>query len=181
MEIWKDVIGYEGIYQVSNFGNVRSLNWRNTGKIKNLSIRINNDGYCLVNLSGDSKCKSKTVHRLVATAFLKNPNNYLEINHIDENKLNNCVSNLEWCTHKENVRKFIGNHPDCAKFRKSSQKYQKRLNLKVNQYHSDGTFIKTWDNSRTIFLETGMSDWSISKCCRGKQKTAYGYIWQYAV
>ena len=74
MEIWKDVIGYEGIYQVSNFGNVRSLNWRNTGKIKNLSIRINNDGYCLVNLSVDSKCKSKTVHRLVATAFLKNPN-----------------------------------------------------------------------------------------------------------
>lgn len=127
----------------------------------------------------DGVYKRKTVHRLVATAFLPNPNNEPQINHIDENKRNNCVSNLEWCDAKYNNSCYTKNH------RKRVGKGRivrngKRKKLKILQMSLDGTPIKVWENSRTVFLETGMSDWSVSQCCRGIWKTAYGYKWQYA-
>ena len=97
MEIWKDIEGYEGFYQVSNYGRVKSLNYNRTGKAKELKQSINL-GYKYVILYKDNKRKKFLVHRLVAQAFVPNPNEYLEVNHIDENKANNCVWNLEWCT-----------------------------------------------------------------------------------
>ena len=181
IEIWKDVVGYEGLYQVSNCGNVRSLNWKNTGMVRNMCPRLNNKGYFIVNLSKDSKSVSKSVHRLVAQAFLPNTLNYTDVNHIDENPRNNCVENLEWCTHKSNVNKYNANHPEHFRSRKSTERYQKRLNLKVSQFLKDGTLVRIWDNSRTVYLETGMSDWSVSQCCRGQRKQAHGYIWRYAI
>ena len=106
MEIWKDIKGYEGLYQVSNLGRVRSLNridslgrWR-CGKIK--ATVDNGNGYKLVNLKHKGKQKMVTVHKLVAEAFILNPDNLPCINHKDENKYNNCVNNLEWCTYKYN-------------------------------------------------------------------------------
>lgn len=100
-EIWKDVEGYEG-YQVSNKGRVKSLNFRHTGKER--ILKSNPDGgYCLVSLYRNGKRTSKKIHRLVATAFIPNPENKPEVNHINHNKRDNRASNLEWVTSEENL------------------------------------------------------------------------------
>lgn len=173
-EIWKDISGYEGLYQVSNFGNVKSLNWRRTGKPKNLYLKAHNRGYLQVELAKNGVKKSFMVHRLVAEAFIKNPNGFPVINHKDEDKTNNCVNNLEWCDLSYNVLYFLS--------LRTSPRYRrgKNTNYKVVQCSLDGKPIKVWDSSRVVFIKTGMSDWSISECCRGNRKTAYGYKWQYA-
>ena len=98
-EVWKDIPGYEGLYQVSNYGNVRSLNYNRTGQIKELKQCFKN-GYCFIPL----RRKNYYVHRLVAEAFLENLENKSEVNHIDGDKYNNHVSNLEWCTRSENEK-----------------------------------------------------------------------------
>lgn len=105
-ENWRNVEGYEGIYQVSDLGRIRSLphicNGRNcSGRI--LSQAKDKDGYLVVNLSNGSKREHKRVHRLVALAFCPNPFDYPQVNHIDECKTNNMVDNLEWCTVKYNI------------------------------------------------------------------------------
>lgn len=106
-EIWKDVPGYEGFYQVSNIGRVRSVIHNDKyGRVfggKLLKQNINELGYCRVHLSMFKKRKMEFVHRIVAMAFLTNENNYDEVNHKDENPSNNCVDNLEWCSHKYNI------------------------------------------------------------------------------
>lgn len=111
-EIWKDIEDYEGLYQVSNIGRVKSVSklvktrWNNFRKTKDLILETtkNHKGYKLVMLSKNNKIKSKQVHRLVAIAFISNPNNLPQVNHKDGNKQNNCVSNLEWCSAKENMK-----------------------------------------------------------------------------
>lgn len=103
-EIWKDVCGYEGLYQVSNIGNVRSLNYRVVrGRINELSRGLSKTGYYVVVLCRDKKQTTVHVHRLVAEAFIDNPDNKPVVNHKDENKTNCSVDNLEWVTQKENV------------------------------------------------------------------------------
>lgn len=180
-EIWKDVVGYEGLYQVSNMGNVKSLNWRNEGYAKNLWLKPHNKGYLQVELAKNGAKKCFVVHRLVAVAFLPNPYDYPQVNHKDENKRNNCVDNLEWCDASYNATYSLKRHEKfyngkrIAKRRNSSHSNQPIIQMTL-----DGKAVKTWKNSRLIFLETGMSDWSISECCRGKRKTAYGYKWRYA-
>lgn len=116
-EAWKDIEGYEGLYQVSNLGRVKSLDHiiktkRNKdmlikGKIK--TITIGKDGYCVVNLQHKDSKKLFKVHRLVAQAFIPNPHNKTEVNHIDTNKTNNMVDNLEWVTSEENIQHAIDN------------------------------------------------------------------------
>ena len=189
-EIWKDIHGYEGHYLVSNLGNVKSLNYQ--GKIgceRNLVPKKNSRGYLWVILY---KCGSKKpilIHRLVAEAFIENQNDYPVINHKDENKLNNSVENLEWCTRSYNVKYSIERHPERSKKGiprrpykyNGGEKNRARTGIKINQYTLNGEFVREWKNSVTIKRETGMSDWSISECCRGKRKKAYGFRWQYAV
>ena len=102
-QIWKDIPGYEGLYQVSNTGQIRSLNYRRTGKKQILKQYINNTGYKQVALRKNNKVKWYLVHRLVAQAFIPNPHNYPIINHKDENPANNAVWNLEWCTMDYNI------------------------------------------------------------------------------
>lgn len=109
-QIWKDIEGYEGKYQVSNTGKVRSLNYRHTGKTKVMRQYTDKDGYKNITLRTNGKRKVYFIHRLVAQAFLPNPNNYPIINHKDENKTNNAVWNLEWCTYKYNT-----NYGNCRK------------------------------------------------------------------
>lgn len=101
-EIWKDIEGYEGKYQVSNIGNVRSLDYRHTGKIKRLKLNTDKSGYSRLRLYKEGKPEDYLVYRLVAQAFIPNPNNLPCVNHKDENPRNNCVWNLEWCTYSYN-------------------------------------------------------------------------------
>lgn len=175
-EIWKDIPGYEGLYQVSNKGSVRSLNWGNHGFVRNLYLKKQNRGYRHVELAKNGTKKSFTVHRLVATAFIPNPNNYKTINHIDEDKTNNSVENLEWCTMSQNMRHTIGLHRD--KYRVMGEAFNQKE--KVVQISQDGAILRVWDNLVSIRHANGWSDWSIGECCRGKRKTAYGYIWRFA-
>lgn len=128
IEIWKDVIGFEGYYQVSDSGKIRGLDRIDTlgrkvkGKI--LSVRTDKDGYLLVTLVKNNNAKTKKVHRVVAESFLQNPNNLPEVNHIDGDKRNNSVKNLEWCTHKEN-------HVHARKTGLIQQKGEKSVNHKL--------------------------------------------------
>lgn len=169
-EIWKDIKGYEGNYQVSNLGNVKSVHYRGSNESKNLVPKCNNSGRLWVELRSGGRAKQFLIHRLVASAFIENPDNLPQINHIDENPKNNVVSNLEWCTGLDNIRSFTKNHP----FKK------RKLDHAIKQCKKDGTLVKVWTNVREIEIETNWSAWSISECCRNNRKTAYGYIWQYA-
>lgn len=114
-ESWKDIKGYEGLYQVSNLGRVRSLDRYKTSRgrygiikarIKGMLLKpgLNHDGYYTVGLSKNGKSKTLRVHRIVAETFIENKENKMQVNHIDGNKLNNNINNLEWCTCKENIR-----------------------------------------------------------------------------
>ena len=107
-EIWKWIFGYEGLYQVSNFGRVKSFNGR-WGSVQILKPVLQKNGYLTVSLCKNGKLKTVKIHRLVAETFLTNSDNLPEVNHKDGNKLNNCVENLEWCTGKENVQHALEN------------------------------------------------------------------------
>ena len=182
MEIWRDIPGYEGLYQVSNLGNVKSLNWKSTGREKNLYLKPHNKGYYQVELAKNGRKKTFVVHRLVALAFIENPNGFSCINHKDEDKHNNCVENLEWCTASYNVKYSLARKQRTTHVsRRKGCRYKGTNSDKhILQIAPDGTIVKEWECPREIFCKTGMSDWSISECCRGKRKTAYGYKWQYA-
>ena len=162
-EIWKDIEGYEGLYQVSNMGRVRSLRRNIILKSK----RETNE-YERVVLSTNNIPKLYSIHRLVAMAFIPNPNNYPIVNHKDEDRTNNRVDNLEWCTQKYNVNYGTG----IAKRARSQSK-------KVLQFKPDGTFVKEWKSINDIERITGYSSGHISRCCRNIRKTAYGYLWKY--
>lgn len=164
-EIYKDIKGYEGKYQVSNLGNVKSLHYNNTNREKVMKPSVRK-GYLSVDLGYRNP---RLVHRLVAEAFLENPNNLPCVNHKDENKRNNCVDNLEWCSNKYNL-----NYGTCRERR------GEKLRKPINQYDLDGNFIKTWNSGTEINKKLGFSHGNICGCCRGKQKTAYGFKWRYA-
>lgn len=170
-EIWKDIEEYEGLYQVSNLGNVKSLERTRIskcGSIANVKERIlkpaNNRGYLMVVLCKNGKLKTYSIHRLVAQAFLDNPNNYEQINHIDEDKTNNNVSNLEWCDAKYNINYGTRNE---------------RISKQVAQIDkSTGEIIKIWLSIKECG-RNGFNQGNIASCCRGKYKSACGYIWKY--
>ena len=167
-EVWKWVEGYEDSYQVSNLGNVRSLNYRGTGLKRNLVPKENNCGRLWVALQG----KPYLIHRLVARAFIPNIYNLPQINHKDENPKNNVVDNLEWCTGEDNRNAYFKHHV-CGRRKKNT--------FPINQIDLNGNIVKKWEDSRTITNETGMNQWSITQCCDGKRHTAYGFRWQYAI
>lgn len=173
-EIWKDIKGYEG-YQVSNLGNVRSLNYRHTNKVKTLNPHTNNKGYLLINLYQMGKMKTFQIHRLVAQTFIPNQDNLPLVNHKDENKQNNCVENLEWCTHKYNVN--YGNSIEKMKLKKiGSNNYKSKI---VFQYTKDGEFIKSWDSTMDVQRGLGIPASNIGSCARGEVQSSHGYIWKY--
>lgn len=185
-ELWKDIAGFEGRYQISTFGNVLSLNYRNRGKAGLVTPKCNNAGRLWVILYGENGRRVNClIHRLVAQAFIPNPDNLPQINHKDENPKNNHVENLEWCDCLYNVRYSMDRHPErCKNYNGPNTVGKRKIGkcsaLKVNQYDEDGNYIRTWENSRTAYLEIGIRDWHISECCRGHRKTAGGFIWRYA-
>lgn len=180
-ELWKDIKGYEGLYQVSNLGNVRSLdrvihcidgtNRMYKGCIMKTTISIN--GYLNVSLKHS---KNYLVHRLVAQAFIPNIDNLPCVNHIDENKENNNVNNLEWCTISYNNKYGNGFIERCINARKGSIL---KTAKQVLQYSLDGKFIKEYYSAMEAARQNNCRQGGISECCNGKQKTAYGYVWKY--
>lgn len=132
-------------------------------------------GYPIIGLSKNGKLKTRTIHRLVAETFIDNPCKYKVINHIDCNKTNNNVNNLEWCTQKHNVRESFKNG-----LQKAPKGKESTSSKKVRQYDLEGNFIKEWDCTMDIQRNLGISNQLISKCCLGKQRNSNGYIWRYA-
>lgn len=182
-EIWKDIAGYEGLYQVSNFGVVKRLNYKNTGNDKILAFKKHPQGYVFVALWKNGSFKNYFVHRLVALAFLDNPNGYEEVNHKDENQGNNYVGNLEWCTAKYNTHYSRQKHPEryVTTYKgKRTTKVTKYSMYEVNQLTIDGELIKTWNNISEIVRELKLNNSSITQCCLGIRKKAYGYKWEFA-
>ena len=162
-EIWKDKKDYEGHYQVSNFGRVKSIKFGKEIILKQ-SIR---HGYYYVCLSKNGIVKTYNVHRLVAEAFIPNPNDYKEVNHKDENPQNNIVSNLEWCDRLYNVRYGTG-----------IERRSKTQSKPVLQYDLEGNFIKEWKSTHEC-CRNGFNQSNVAACCRGKLKTYKGSIWKY--
>lgn len=173
MEIWKNITGYEGLYQVSNLGRVKSTQYHNGTYERILKPSKGKNGYLSVALYKDKKCKWHLVHRLVAQAFLDNPDNLSQINHKDECKTNNIVDNLEWCSASYNL-----NYNDGRKRRAEKQINGKRSKT-VYQYSLNGEFVKEWKSLMEIKRSMGFSVGNIGQCCLGKRKTSYGYRWCY--
>lgn len=184
-EVWKDIPGYEGLYQVSNLGNIKSLNAYNHNIEMMLNCPVHHSGYRIVILKVNNVKKTFNVHKLVAETFISNKTNFkyydekdklkyienldkLQVNHKDENKTNNNVSNLEWCTPKYNsnygtrINRIIQNE-----------------SKQVNQYDLQGNFIKTWNSISDIYRELGINSSNIIMCCKGKYSYSHGYIWKY--
>ena len=185
-EIWKDIKGYEGLYQVSNLGRVKSLdkyvNCKNNHKrlipgkilapeVGGKNYKIEGYGYYHVMLYKERKGSSKNIHRLVAETFVINPDpeNFKEINHIDENKLNNRADNLEWCNRK------INNH-----YSKVTERLNESKKKAVDQYDMDWNFIQTISGVREAARIVGAKCHdNISRCCNGEQKYCKGFKWKW--
>ena len=159
-EIWRDIKGYEGKYMVSNLGRAKSLNYNNTGKEGIMKPQDNGDGYLFVQLCKDGKVKNCRINRLVAMAFLPNPNNLPEVNHKDENTKNNRVDNLEWCTRQYNV--------------------DYSLSKAVIGIDKVSGLILEFPSTREAERQTGISKGNICDCLKGRVKSAGGFYWHYA-
>ena len=182
IEIWKHVVGYEGLYEVSSLGRVRSLDrydGRAYKRSRILKPRIHSN-YLAVNLCNGGKCREQLIHRLVAKTFIPNPNNLPMVNHKDENKLNNMIwinedgsidydkSNLEWCDAKYN-----------RNYGSMNEKLAKHFSKPILQFSNNNKLIKKWDSIREAERHTGVYNQHICACCQGKIKSAGGYIWKY--
>lgn len=188
IEIWKPIVGYDGLYEwyeVSNFGNVRSLNYRGEGKIKCLKTYITKEGYKFVRLRiNKNKRKHINVHRLVAQAFIPNPNNLSQVNHKDEDKTNNRVDNLEWCDSKYNINygnrtKKVIQNPNSVIGKFSSEHHNAK---QILQFTKNNEFIKKWDCMMDASRELNISPQNISSCASNRKHciTAGGFKWGYA-
>lgn len=158
MEIWKDIKGYEGLYKISNKGNVYSIARPKT-KGKELK-QYERYGYKRVTLLKSGIAKSFGVHRLVAIHFLEDEESDLVVNHIDGNKANNNAKNLEWCTQAQNVHHFT----------KKGRVVQSDIN---------GNIVKVWNSALEAEKLGGFDNSAIIKCCRGKRPHHKNYIWEY--
>lgn len=178
MEIWKEIDGYYGLYKISNIGRVKSFKYKCERILK---LKTNNKGYKWITLCLDGVKKNYLIHRLVATYFLDNKNNCEVVNHIDEDPSNNDVSNLEWCSQSENIKKSSKLecqnkiNKDICKTRLSKNK---DTNNKVQQLLG-GNIVKTFKNSIEVEKFLGFDKSFILSCCRNKRKSAYGYQWQF--
>ena len=160
-EIWKDIKGYEGLYQVSNLGRIKSIRFT---KEKILKFNIDRYGYSLVGLCVNNIYQKLQVHRLVAQAFIPNSENKPCVNHINELKNDNRAENLEWCSISYN-----------NKYGKRLEKYSK----KVNQYDLLGNFIRQWNNANEAGILLNIPPNNIRMCCVGNLKTSGKFKWKY--
>lgn len=191
METWKAVKGYEGLYEVSDEGRVRSLDHQTLIKrgkdtyylpVKGrvMTPQERRHGYLAVCLYGRGGNKSGfrqiSVHRLVAEAFLENPNGYTEVNHKDENKQNNRLDNLEWCDRKYNINYGNAQNKRADKTRNNSR------SRAIAQYDLNGNLLKIYPSLGEVFRQTGFSQSNIWNFASGKtnNRHQYGYVWKFA-
>ena len=179
-KIWKDINGYEGLYQVSNFGDVKSLNYNHTKTEKILCPKNHHSGYKTVMLCNNGKNSNKSIHVLVASAFIPNPDQKPFVNHIDGNKGNNFVSNLEWVTAKENTNHAIKNNLRLDSNMRGRKGDLSPIKKPVIQYDLSGNPVKTWTCISDAARSFGCNPCQIINCCAGRDKTCHGYIWRYA-
>ena len=167
-EIWKDIEGYKGLYQVSSLGRVKSLNYHRTGAERVLRAGKERNGYLKVTLFKDGKMKRHFVHRLVAQAFLDNPLSLPEVNHINEIKDDNRVENLELCDRRYNINYGTRN-----------ERMAKSKSKPVLQLALDGELIREWPSTMEAQRQGGYNNGAISSCCSGRLKKHGGYRWAY--
>lgn len=164
-EVWKDIEGYEGRYQVSNLGRVKRVT---TGRI--LKSCKNRGGYLYVNLCKQGVVSNKRIHRLVAQAFIPNPENKSDINHIDEDKTNNTVTNLEWTTRKENLNH--GTHND---------RVSKTLSISITAINLKAGESKEFYSGKDCARQLGLNAGHITSVLKGRLKQTGGYIFEYTI
>jgi len=177
-EFWKPIPNYEGLYEISNTGKIKRLAriaiYENGSQHQYneciMTPSINKDGYYQIHLTKNKEQKTFTVHKLVALTFIPNPNNFLCINHKDENKLNNHIDNLEWCT-----REYNSSYGSKAKRAAENNPRKKQIVMcdLITQKE-----IKTFDSVREAARQTGISHSGISKVINGKGLSAGGYYWK---
>lgn len=171
-EIWKDVVGYEGRYQVSSMGRVKSLERKDrlgrTVKERILKPGVVGSGYLMISLYAGGKQKMFFVHRLVCQALHENPDNKPQVNHINEDKADNRACNLEWSTAKENNNH--GTH---------NERVAKARSKPVGQYTRYGDLVKVWPSTQEAERQAGFNQGNISEVANGNRKTACGFIWKY--
>lgn len=170
-EIWKDIKGYEGLYQISNMGRVKRFKRKEE---KNLNPCKDKRGYLRIDLYKKGNRKNITIHRLVAIHFIPNPENKPEVNHKHGIKTDNRATELEWVTTSENEK-----HAYDTGLKKQKNGEAHHNSKKVIQYDLLGNFIKEWDCAMDIERKLNIRENNICACCRGEQNTAYGYVWKY--
>ena len=175
-EIWRDIEGYKGLYQVSNTGKVKSLERtvRNGRGYRTVQERIlktgkNNHGYLQLHLYKEGKRKLCYVHRLVATAFCENPMGYDEINHKDEDKTNNMAENLEYCSRSYN----------CT-YNGLAKRTGKKMSKPVYSIDKESGLITYWESAKEAGKVLGIDSSHIARCCKRKIKSIGGFYWHYA-
>lgn len=179
-EVWKDIPNFEGIYEVSNLGNVRSrtriIECRNGQRLTKYGCVIKGNitlnGYRMVDLQKGGKRHMKLVHRLVAIVFIPNPYNFPQVNHKNENKLDNRMTNLEWCTGSYN-----STYNNLQERRYSAGGGRRKR--PVEQLTKEGKHIATFQSIKEASLATKCQPTSIIQVCSGKFKTSLGYKWKY--
>ena len=181
VEIWKTIEDYPN-YMISSMGRVKSLGNNKTRKEKIRKLQNSKDGYLQIELWKNGNGKKYQVHRLVAEAFIDNPNNNPEIDHINTNKTDNRVCNLRWVTPKENMSNPLTKN----KMRKNSHLKNKfgiehPKSKPIIQFTLDGKLVRKWESAKEVKRDLGFDNSSITKCCIGKCKLAYGFIWKYAI
>ena len=181
-EVWKDIEGYEGLYQVSNMGRVKSLGrdvwkWNHYTHQPEKILKMGQDryGYLVVGLYKDKKLKTFKVHRLVAQAFVTNHENKETVNHINGNKQDNKANNLEWHSNEENIKPAFSMGLTGGIHFQNNKK-----SAPVEQYDKNNNLVSMYPSTREAERTTGVSSGSIVACCKGKIKTAGGYKWKYA-
>lgn len=178
-ELWKSIPGYEGLYEVSNFGNVRSL-FRYKKVLKPSPL---DNGYLTVELWKNKERKRIGIHRLVATCFCENPFNKPMVNHKDETRTNNHADNLEWVTHIENCNYGTAiarrtAHFDYKNRRINNANQIAKASKQINQYDRNGNYIKTWSSASECARANNWTISNIRRSAKNPGMTAYGYIFK---